>query len=148
MIKTRLTAMQKLRAITAMALTLCAAGMVQAQTVYRCNDSYSDKPCPGAATVDVNDKRSAAQKQEADKSTRHDQQAAQKLEKERLQQEAANHRNTAAVTPVAPGQAASKDSKKIHKVRSYKAATPTPEPKPAKKSGHSTEAVPSSPTGK
>jgi hypothetical protein len=40
-----------------------------AQTVYRCASTYSDRPCPGGATIDVDDSRSTAQKAQTDAAT-------------------------------------------------------------------------------
>lgn len=114
---------------TVLTVSLCAALMAQAQTVYRCSDSYSDKPCPSAKTLEVSDKRSAAQKKDADKITQHEQQAAKTLEKERLQAEAASQRNSPLAAPTSPTKPAPAETKKIHKIRSYKEATP---PQPAK----------------
>jgi hypothetical protein len=128
---------------TVLTVSLCAAFMAQAQTVYRCNDSYSDKPCPGATTVKVNDKRSADQKSDADKTTRHDQQAAKTLEKERLQQEAASQRNSPTAAPSSPTKPTPAETKKIHKIRSYKEAAPQQPAKkiPVSKTPHSTDAA-------
>jgi len=39
------------RAITALALLL--AWSIQAQTIYRCGNAYSDEPCAGAKEVDI-----------------------------------------------------------------------------------------------
>ena len=52
--------------LIAMYLTSTRLG---AQNVYKCEDQYSDRPCPGAVTLDVPDSRSAAQKTQADKAT-------------------------------------------------------------------------------
>ena len=124
MTKKTMPAKRWIQVITALTLTLSAGFMAQAQTVYRCDNSYSDKPCPDAKTVDVSDKRSASQKMDADKLTRHEQQAAQKLEKERLQAEAASQRNRTDAAPTPPAKPAPTESKKIHKIRSYKDQAP------------------------
>ena len=70
----------------AVLLALSAAQM-QAQNVYRCGSSYSQTPCPGSTPVDVADERSKTQKAQADAASRRDQQAAEAMEKNRLQQE-------------------------------------------------------------
>ena len=57
------------------------------QTIYRCGDSYSQTPCPGAVSLQVDDSRSAAQKAHADAATIATHRAATTLERERLAQE-------------------------------------------------------------
>jgi len=59
-----------------------------AQTIYRCGDSYSQKPCPGGRVVDADDARSASQKSQTDQAVRRDAKAAEALEKARLKDEA------------------------------------------------------------
>ena len=59
-----------------------------AQTVYRCGSSYSQSPCPAAVTVNVDDPRTAQQKQEAEAAARRDAKTADGMEKSRLKQEA------------------------------------------------------------
>jgi hypothetical protein len=98
-----------------------------AQTVYRCGSTYSQTPCKGAVTLDVNDGRTAAQRHEAQKIIDHDKKAAKALETERLQQEKkiaaqdaavrkeAEKRKLAAqgtVEPVQPGHQIQKKPKK------------------------------------
>jgi hypothetical protein len=61
---------------------------VMAQNVYKCGDSYSQSPCPGGVAIDP-DRRSPAQKAQADAATARDAQAARSLEQARLKQEAA-----------------------------------------------------------
>ncbi len=61
----------------------CASG----QTIYRCGSTYSQQPCPGAVTVDVNDSRTPEQKTQADAASAHAAKAADKMEKQRLAQE-------------------------------------------------------------
>ena len=67
---------------------LAFAPPAQAQTVYRCGDSYSNSPCAGATVVATEDARSAAQRAQADAATRRDVKLAQGLEKDRLRLEA------------------------------------------------------------
>ncbi len=59
-----------------------------AQTVYRCGDSYSQKPCAGSKEVDVDDTRSATQRTQTLQATQRDARAADALQKARLQEEA------------------------------------------------------------
>lgn len=54
------------------------------QTVYKCGQSYSQQPCPGATIIDASDVRSAAQQAHAEAATRSTDVMAAKLEKERL----------------------------------------------------------------
>lgn len=77
---------------------VCVLGTATAQNIYRCADSYSHTPCPGGVLVDVADKRSSAQKTQADAATNRDAQSAEAMEKARLQQE---QRDLAANTPLA-----------------------------------------------
>ena len=72
---------------TAVLLLALYAGSAQAQNVYRCGESYSTQPCPGATVVPTDDPRSAAQRAQADAATRRDAKSAAVLEKERLRQE-------------------------------------------------------------
>jgi hypothetical protein len=58
-----------------------------AQAVYRCGSTYSQTPCKGAVTLDVNDGRTAAQRHEAQKTIERNKLAAKALATERLQQE-------------------------------------------------------------
>ena len=64
------------------------------QEVYRCGNAYSQKPCPDAVRVDVQDARTNAQKAEADANTQREATAADAMErarqKEEAQQRAAN----------------------------------------------------------
>ena len=70
-----------------------------AQDVYRCGQSYSDTACPGGVVVVAADPRSAAQRAQADATTRRDTKLAQLLEKDRHKQEA-NAAPTIIVVPV------------------------------------------------
>lgn len=58
-----------------------------AQNVYRCGESYSNTPCPGATVVPTDDPRSPAQRAQTDAATRRDARSAQVMEHERLKQE-------------------------------------------------------------
>ena len=59
-----------------------------AQAIYRCGDSYSQKPCPGGKLVETDDARSSGQKAQTDQAVRRDAKAADELEKARLKEEA------------------------------------------------------------
>ncbi len=58
------------------------------QKVYRCGDTYSQKPCADAVVVDVGDPRSPAQKAQADAETRRESNAANAMENARIKEEA------------------------------------------------------------
>jgi hypothetical protein len=58
-----------------------------AQTVYRCGDSYVQKPCPGGTAVDVDDSRSASQRTDTLDATKRTARAADAMQKERLAEE-------------------------------------------------------------
>ena len=59
-----------------------------AQDVYRCGDSYSQKPCPGGALVPTDDARSDAQRAAAREAAQRTGKAADAMEKARLKDEA------------------------------------------------------------
>jgi hypothetical protein len=59
-----------------------------AQSVYRCGDSYSGKPCPGGALVPTDDSRSAAQRTQTREAAQRDAKTADAMEKARLRDEA------------------------------------------------------------
>jgi hypothetical protein len=59
-----------------------------AQTVYRCGDSYVQQPCPGGKALDVDDSRSTNQRTDALDTTKRASQAANAMEKARLEEEA------------------------------------------------------------
>ena len=67
---------------------LACASQGQAQPVYRCGQTYSQTPCPGAVSVDTNDARSKTQKQESQKATQRDKHLAQELEESRKKEDA------------------------------------------------------------
>jgi hypothetical protein len=64
------------------------AAPAMAQTVYRCGDSYVQKPCQGGKAVDVDDSRSASQRTDSLDSAKRASQAANAMEKARLAEEA------------------------------------------------------------
>lgn len=69
-------------------LLAAAAGLAAAQDVYRCGDSYSQKPCPGGALVPTDDARSAIQRSQAKEDAQRVSKAADAMEKARLKEEA------------------------------------------------------------
>lgn len=62
------------------------------QNVYRCGSTYSQTPCPDGVPVDVQDARTAQQKAETDAATRRNANAADAMERARLQEEAQQKR--------------------------------------------------------
>lgn len=78
-------------AILAMAAcTLWASpAAVAGAAAWRCGNTYSDQPCPDGKPLALQDQRDAAQKREADRTTREAQAAGDRLERERRRQEKA-----------------------------------------------------------
>lgn len=72
---------------------------VQSQKVYRCGDTYSQKPCADAVVIDVGDPRSQTQKARADAETRRELAAANAMEKARLKEEAQMRSGPAKLAP-------------------------------------------------
>jgi hypothetical protein len=73
--------------------SVCLSGL-QAQTIYKCGNTYSQVACPDAQTVQVDDSRKPEQKQHADAATQRDAKLAKSLEMERLAQEKSTQRAT------------------------------------------------------
>ena len=68
-------------------MSTCVLSTAAAQSIYKCGDSYSQIPCPGAILIDASDKRSSDQKLQADANSKRSAQTADAMEKARLQQE-------------------------------------------------------------
>lgn len=69
-----------------------AAGLVvsmglQAQSIYRCGNTYSQTPCPGAESLQLSDARQPEQKQQTDAATVQAARLAQRMEQTRLAEE-------------------------------------------------------------
>ncbi len=60
---------------------------LNAQTTYRCGNSYSQMPCTGAVVINASDVRSSAQKKQTDEATAQDAKTADSMERARLQKE-------------------------------------------------------------
>ena len=75
----------------ALVLLVCSIWSAQAsaQTVFRCGNTYSQTPCPGAIALDVTDSRTTEQKAQTDAAARQTASSASKMERERLSQEKA-----------------------------------------------------------
>jgi hypothetical protein len=78
----------KIATLLTMLLALAAAS-AGAETVYRCGSAYSQTPCPEAAALDLHDDRSAAQRADSLRVTAAQQRLGDRMERERLAQEAA-----------------------------------------------------------
>src|SRR4051812_8948856 len=57
-----------------------------AQNIYRCGDSYSQRPCPGGTVVEAEDERSAAQRAQTSQAAQRDAKTADAMEKARLKE--------------------------------------------------------------
>ena len=88
-----------------------STGAIGQNGVYRCGNSYSQKPCTDAVVVDVQDVRTAEQKKEADATIRRDTATANAMEQERLAQEARQRAAQAKLTAAERKQSASKPQK-------------------------------------
>ena len=75
--------------IALLLLPLVLAATAQAQTVYRCGNSYSQQPCPGGNAIDATDSRSPEQRKAREASVKREQRSADTLEKTRQKEEAA-----------------------------------------------------------
>ncbi len=70
-------------------VAVCVASTgAMAQNVYRCGNTYSQKPCADGVQVDVQDSRTAAQKTESQAAVRREASTADAMEKARLKEEA------------------------------------------------------------
>jgi hypothetical protein len=70
------------------ALSLAVAALAASgQSVWRCGNSYSSKPCAGGAEVDVTDHKSAADAAQARKVVAEEERRAEAMEKARMAQE-------------------------------------------------------------
>ena len=99
--------MQYRLSLTTLAILVCMlpGAAALSQTVYRCGDSYSQTPCPGATSLEVDDSRSPTQKAQADAATATASRAAVAMERERLARERTSEASkirTAAVSGIAP----------------------------------------------
>ncbi len=88
-------------AIILIAIYSVSTGANGQNSVYRCGNSYSQKPCTDAVVVDVQDARTREQKVQADATIRRDTATANAIEKARLAEEARQH---AAQTKLAAAQ--------------------------------------------
>ena len=92
-----------------------------AQNTYKCGNVYSQTPCAGGVTLDVNDARSPEQRAQATSTAQSTAKTADSLEKTRLKQEALNANAMPRPVQVAaanvtepPTRSAAKSVKKSH----------------------------------
>lgn len=116
--------MKRLLFAMIMVAATCAA---HAQAIYRCGQTYSQKPCPEGKIIESSDPRTAAQRAEAKRVTAREKQLAEKLESDRRAQESAQSRPLAAsLAPAAKppvqsvGASAPADHKRKIKARAHR----------------------------
>ena len=80
--------MSKTLPIAFIAAATFFAAPSMAQTVYRCGDSYGQKPCVGGTALNVDDSRTASQRADTLEATKRDAKTANAMEKARLAEEA------------------------------------------------------------
>ncbi len=81
-----------------------------AQKAYKCGDSYSQTPCPGAIQIETADPRTNAQKKQTDTAASRDAKSAETLQKVRLQQEEKDlAANSSTAMPAAPAPETAND---------------------------------------
>ena len=100
-------------ALTGLMVSTGALAQAGDAPVYRCGSSYSNKPCPGAASVDAADPRSAAQQREAHQASQREAALARQMKADRLADErrAAGAANVGPTVAKPPAPAASKTHK-------------------------------------
>ncbi len=105
-----------------------------AQTTYKCGNTYSEIPCVDGKAVTAEDKRTDAQKSQADETTHRHQKAANKFERDRIKQEKRDAKalkdadKGSVVGQAKPGS----ESSKIGKVTPLRSLKPPKPPKPVK----------------
>jgi hypothetical protein len=85
-------------ALTVLMVSTGALAQAGDAPVYRCGSSYSNKPCPGAASVDAADSRSAVQQREAHQASQREAALARQMKADRL----ADERRAAGAANVGP----------------------------------------------
>jgi len=85
---------------------------LQSQTIYRCGNTYSQTPCPGASLIAAGDSRSPEQKAQTDAAAAQAARQAERMERERMERERlAQERMARAAVPGARATSAKSDSK-------------------------------------
>lgn len=94
----------------------CFSFGLQAQNIYKCGSNYSQTPCPGASTLNLDDPRDAAQKRQSDAATRRDTGLAAALEKDRVAHEKMTRTRAPATEQVTANAITPGDDGVIHKI--------------------------------
>jgi hypothetical protein len=111
---------KQLRAAIALSLS-ALAGVAGAQGIYRCGDSYSQKPCAGGRLVETEDARSAAQRSQTAQAALRDAKAADAMEQARLKEEA---KPAQVYIPAAKAADTAKTTSALKKPAEFKASAP------------------------
>ncbi len=124
--------------LSAVLIALAGAAAALAQPadapVYRCGNSYSAKPCPGATVVDAADPRSAAQQRDARQASQRDAALARQMTADRQAAERqARPLPAANVGPVAVARAPAAAASKPHSSHAKKKRASGTKPPAAKK---------------
>jgi hypothetical protein len=113
--------MKKATSIAAVMLYAAFSTGASAQTVYRCGNAYSEKPCPGATSFEASDPRSGEQAAAASEKARRDAKLAGEMQKDRIAEEkrlGGPAKMILGLPPAEPAHAASgskKHARKKHK---------------------------------
>ena len=92
-------------------IALACAGIAIAQAqaapgIWRCGNSYSDKPCADGKPIETDEPPGAERRRQADEATRRDTEAANRMQRERLRLEASQaHQRAIVIGPAAPREA-------------------------------------------
>lgn len=109
------------------ALACAAMAFAPAQAapaIWRCGNSYSDRPCADGKPIETDEPPSVEQRRQADEATRRDMEAASRMQRERLRLEAGQvHRRAILIGP--PPREAPTDIKPSRKKAKKKGLTPS-----------------------
>ncbi|TFZ01138.1 hypothetical protein [Ramlibacter rhizophilus] len=72
---------------TTLAIALLASTPAWGQAIYRCGNTYADRPCPGARAVEAADERLPEQRAQSERAAQRDARLADTLERDRLRAE-------------------------------------------------------------
>ena len=116
----------------ALATSSACLAPAQAQNAYRCGNSYSQTPCPGAVSVDISDPRSREQKAQAAEIAQREQKLAETMERSRLDQEEAQRQAAAKSAKQAADKPATKEKEVRTRTRIVRAKPKAPDKNSAK----------------
>jgi len=133
------------RVALCIALTMAAVGAPPAQSeIWRCGNSYSDRPCGGGRAVEASDARSPDQQRDARRGAQDNAVAAKELERQRLRalaaQPAAVLIGAPSVSPAKPARTDQK-AKKAKREESERFVARDPLATPKKKSSKKASSV-------